>query len=121
MNEAWKNIFISPVGGLDQDQHYINILATRWNQAAEVYLERTGKITLVRYEDFAADKIAFIGRLAQSLGIAQKGNITDKVDIQYQPKGNGKISWLEFFGEENLRRITDVCGGRMEKFGYQRS
>lgn len=118
MNEAWKNVFISPVGGLDQDRHYINILATRWNHTADVYLEHAKKIILVRYEDFVADKVGCIGGLAQALGIPQKRDISAKVDIQYQPRGDRKISWLEFFGEENLMRITDVCGGRMEKFGY---
>jgi len=121
INEAWKNIFLSKIWGLEHNSHYINVLAARWNQAADVYLQRPGKITLVRYEDFAGDKIGCISGLAQALGIPQKRDISAKVDIQYQPKGDRQISWLEFFGQENLRRITDVCGSRMEKFGYQRS
>jgi hypothetical protein len=41
------------------------------------------------------------------------------VDVQYQPRGDRGVSWLEFFGRENLRRIEGICGGRMAQLGYR--
>lgn len=97
---------------------YIEMLAERWNYAADVYLQHSQDVVLIRYEDFVSDKVRAIERLAHQLGMAQANDISDKVNIQYQPKGDHSVSWEEFFGEKNLLRIEHICGSRMPKFGY---
>lgn len=76
-------------------------------------------MTLVKYEDFLADKHGFIARLAGQLHIPEKANIRDKLDVQYQPPGDRYISWEVFFGVENLKCIEQICSSRMKEFGYK--
>lgn len=115
--ELLSNIFNGDVWGTTA-HHYIDILSRRWNRAVDLYLDNQEKMILIRYEDFIADKVGCIGRLAQALEIVHKQDITDKVDIQYQPRGDRNVSWFDFFGKENLKRIERICGARMHKFGY---
>jgi len=76
-------------------------------------------MTLAKYEDFMSDKCRYIAELAKQLGVPKRNNIDSKVDIQYQPRGKDRhVSWEEFFGKQNLKRIERICGTRMEKFGY---
>jgi len=116
--ETWRPIFDAEVWGLEAG-HYIEILSARWNLAADVYLEHPGKMLLVRYEDFVADKTGTIKSLAQRLGLSHIHDISDKVDIQYQRRGNQEISWKEFFGPANLARIERICDSRMARLGYK--
>jgi len=97
---------------------YIEMLAERWNYAADVYLANYDKMILVRYEDFLKDKLFAIRILASKLLIDFKNDISDKLDIQYQPKGDRDISWKQFFGKENLRKIEFICESRMKRLGY---
>lgn len=115
---AWQRIIDNRWMGMEYD-HYIDSLAARWNRAANVYLEHADDMILVRYEDFMADKVGVIEQTAAKLGIEKRNDISGKVDIQYQPRGDRNISWLVFFGEENLKRITDICGEHMKHFGYK--
>lgn len=118
VSETWRHIFDAGLWELDAEQ-YIEILAARWNRATDVYLEHPDDMVLVRYEDFIADKVGVIQSLAQQLGLSQVKDIADKVDIQYQRRGNREVSWEEFFGPENLARIERICGSRMAKLGYK--
>lgn len=116
--ELWKPALYPKIWQI-QYTHYIDILAARWNRAADVYLENRNEMVLVRYEDFVADKVGTIESLAQQLGLPQVNDISDKVDIQYQPRGKDRnVPWEDFFGQENLMRIERICGSRMQKFGY---
>ena len=45
-------------------------------------------------------------------------DISDKVDRQYQRRGDRNVSWPDFFGPDNLARIERICGDRMQRFGY---
>jgi hypothetical protein len=114
----WRPLFDADLWALEAE-HYIEILAARWNRAADVYLEYPDEMILIRYEDFVADKTGAIERLARDLGLPRVNDISDKVDIQYQQRGDRNVSWEEFFGAENLMRIERMCGGRMTKFGYE--
>lgn len=98
--------------------HYIDILAERWNIAADVYLNNQDKVRLIRYEDFKMDKKAYIETLAKDLGLQVKNDISGLVNKQYQPAGNSSVTYLDFFGEENLNRINTICGSRMKQLGY---
>jgi hypothetical protein len=75
-------------------------------------------MVLIRYEDFLEDKTGEIARLAERLGLARINDISDKVDTQYQPRGNRGIDWHTFFGEGNLKRIERICSDRMHLLGY---
>ncbi|MBN1125373.1 MAG: sulfotransferase [Sedimentisphaerales bacterium] len=99
-------------------QSYIETLAIRWNVAVQAYQQNTDRIRLLRYEDFMADKARCILQLATHFGFEPVHDITDQVDVQYQPKGDQNISWIDFFGVDNLHRIENVCREGMQQFGY---
>ena len=98
--------------------HYIEQLAERWNYFFDVYSNNKEHLVLIRYEDFNKDKPRAIAGLAEALGLEQKYDISDKVDIQFQSRGNRTISWQDFFGDENLLRIEKTCYTRMASLGY---
>lgn len=112
----WRPVFDAALWDLP-DGNYVEILARRWVRAARVYLDHQDRIHLVRYEDFNADKLQTIEKLAQKLGVSSQRDITDQLDVQFQPKGNKSISWEVFF-EENLERIEDICSREMAELGY---
>jgi len=99
----------------------IERMARRWVLAAQVYTDSAGEMELFRYEDFVADKAGRIAALAEKMGMQAVNDVSELVDVQYQPRGDRRATWAEFFGEKNLGLIEDVCGEVMEKFGYERS
>jgi hypothetical protein len=99
-------------------EHYVEMIAARWNLAADTYLENAENMTLIRYEDFCKDKTGEIARLARRVGLEPVNDIFDKVDRQYQRRGDRDVSWPDFFGRDNLARIERICGDRMQRFGY---
>ena len=117
ISPAWKLVLDGRWLGIQKDS-YIEMLAARWNFIADVYLRNTNKMTLIRYEEFLADKQGQIGRLARTLGLSPISEIASKVDLQYQPPGDRDIRWLDFFGSANLARIERTCCNRMHRFGY---
>lgn len=117
LGESWQRIFDGswasiPVGNM------IESLAHRWNHFAEIYLSNSENLLLVRYEDFKENKALYIERLAEKLGLEVKYDISDKVDIQYQPKGDHSSSVEVFFGADNLDAIKRICHKNMNKLGY---
>lgn len=103
----------------DLSFNIVQHLAYRWNKAAAVYLENAHEIELVRYEDFLTDKVRFIHTLASKLGLPVQKSISRYVNVQYQPKGNSDVEWKDFFGEENLSMIEDICSEYMSFYGYE--
>jgi hypothetical protein len=101
--------------------NYIESQALRWNKILQIYEKHANKMILIRYEDFVKDKANQIYQLAEKLCIEHPVDISDKVNFQYQSKGNRSISWEDFFGKENLWRIENICGEYMQKYGYQNS
>ncbi|WP_324616497.1 sulfotransferase family protein [Lusitaniella coriacea] len=97
---------------------YIERLAHRWNIAAETYLNHRDSIILVRYEDFLQDKIGTLKTLAQRVNLNPNKDISDLVDIQYQPRGNRAVNLMEFFGQENSMKIDSICKTGMERLNY---
>lgn len=102
-------------------KNYIEKLAKRWNLAADTYLNHQAKFTLIRYEDFLSDKVATTQTLAKKVGLIPSHDITDYVNLQYQPSGDRQVSWSEFFQRENLHLIETICNQRMNCFGYSLS
>jgi sulfotransferase family protein len=97
---------------------YIERLAKRWQRAADVYGRGDGMV-LVRYEDFMRDKAGAIRRLARAVSLEPTHDLGRYVDVPYQPRGQREVSWRDFFGPDNLRRIESICGDRMISLGYE--
>ncbi|MBI2471301.1 MAG: sulfotransferase [Planctomycetes bacterium] len=105
--------------GGDKTENYIGALSHKWNKAVDNYLLYRDRMILAKYEDFLIDKYGFIAKLAKQLHIPEKANIRDRLDVQYQPRGDRSISWEDFFCIENLTRIEHICSSRMKEFGYK--
>lgn len=114
---AWKLILDGRWLGLS-GENYIEMLAARWNLIAETYLNHREKMVFIRYEDFLKNKAEEVERLATQLDLPRLCDIADKVDVQYQSRGNREVKWEDFFGEKNLRQIERVCQDRMKALDY---
>lgn len=98
---------------------YVGVLAQRWRVMAEI-LERLGdRAVVVRYEDFKADKLGCLERLAGELGLSATADISDRLNHQFQPAGDRSRTLASFFGERNLREIERICSAHMERYGYE--
>ena len=117
MSQAWKLIVDNKWLGLD-GENYIEMLAYRWNFTSDVFLKNQEKMKLIRYEDFLQDKMGEIASLAEALKLKPSKDISDKVDIQFQGRGNREVKWYQFFGKNNLSRIDEICGERMRLLNY---
>lgn len=116
LSRAWRLVLDGTWAGLSGN--YIQRLAMRWCRLVEIYL-RYPQMLLCRYEDFAADKVSTLYRLAHDLHLPQIADITGKVNRQYQHKGDHNSSWQQFFGPANLQRIQNICGNLMKDMGYE--
>ena len=56
--------------------------------------------------------------IALDLGFTIQTDISNYVNIQYQPKGNAEIDLKEFFGAENYKIIERLCKENMKELGY---
>ncbi|MBN1666888.1 MAG: sulfotransferase [Anaerolineales bacterium] len=101
-----------------ENENYVGVLAYRWNKAVDNYRKHAAHAILVRYEDFMLDKLAYIQELACKLDIPAVNNISKRLDLAYQPRGNRNITWDVFFGVDNLQTIHRICGETMLELGY---
>lgn len=115
---AWNLVLDGSWLGIEGN-NYIERLALRWNFTADVFLENKDKMELIYYEDFVKDKIGVIAGIAEKLRLPQANDIADKVDIQFQPKGNRHVKGADFFGKDNLERINQICEKKMRIFKYK--
>lgn len=99
--------------------NYIEMLANRWNRAANVWLTHRDHFVLVKYESFLADKVGCIARLATASGVTRARDISTRVNVPYQPPGDTSVTAADFFGPANLRRIETICGPTMRRLGYR--
>tara|TARA_B100000674_G_C37946168_1_gene965038 strand:- start:725 stop:1567 length:843 start_codon:yes stop_codon:yes gene_type:complete len=115
---SWKLLLNNKwIGG--SKNHYIEVLAERWNTISNVYLDNKENIILVKYEDFISDKSNTIQLLAKKLELTQNGEISHLLDKQFQPKGRRKNQDVKvFFGDENYSKIYEICEENMNKIGY---
>ena len=116
-NPAWKLNLQSKMFGYISF-NYVEAMAFRWNHAINIYQQHKDRIVLVKYEDFKLDKKKYIEDLALELGFSIQTDISNYVNIQYQPKGNAEIDLKKFFGAENYSNIEKLCKKNMEKLGY---
>ena len=117
MIPAWKLIVDGRWLGLKGD-NYIERLAARWDLIASTYLTHATRMVLIKYDNFVKDKAGAIAQLARALGREPRHDISDKVDVQYQSRGDRDVRWLDFFGRDNLGRIERICRERMSALGY---
>jgi hypothetical protein len=103
--------------GIEADPHYMDQLGARWNACADAWLERREAMVLVRYEDFLADKLAVLRRLAGALELEPRHDVSAQLDVSFQPPGDPSVLWHDFFGA-NLERIERICADRMRELGY---
>jgi hypothetical protein len=117
VHPLWQNIFNPMLLNLPNG-NYIEVLAHRWVKTVDTYFSNKTNIILVKYEDFISDKYSTIIDLSDALSIKQKNDIQEKLNIQYQPKGNQHSTDLQFFGKENLDSINTICHDYMQELGY---
>ena len=116
-NATWRGILSG--GDLDfSPDHYVSILARRWRQAAEICEAGGDAFVRVRYEDFLADKRGEIERLGRAFDLETPNDIGALLERDYQRRGNPAVALRKFFGEENSRRIADICGEAAGRLGY---
>jgi hypothetical protein len=102
-----------------EGEHYIDQLAARWVRCIDIYLESRDAQTLCRYEDFLADKLGELTRVALALGQPVVSDVAAEVDRQFQTRGDRSVAWEAFFGPEHLSRIERICADGMRKLGYE--
>lgn len=115
--QGWRATFEGR--GLDITRgNYVERLAQRWSLGVRRYLDASSSIRLVRYEDFAADKVGTIEQLAEDLDMAVTVDISGDVDRQFQSRGHRNVVLEKFFGPDNLRAIETLCADGMSALGY---
>ncbi len=117
INATWREILAGEDLGFTPD-HYIAILARRWQRAAEIYERNPDRYVRIRYEDFRADKIAEIRRLADAFALPAPHDISALLECDFQRRGNPDTDLRAFFGPENFQRIVDICGESAARQGY---
>jgi len=114
--EGWRPVLDPSALGTSTGT-YIETLARRWNAAVDVYLRHAEEMTLLKYEDFVADKGGSIAAIAHGLGLPSRRDIGGSVDRQFQPAGS-RAPYERFFGDRNLTRIIEMCGHNAGRLGY---
>ena len=98
----------------------IEALARRWARMAESMHQAGASIVLSRYEDFLRDKSAHIAALCRAVDLDPKHSILEHADTQFQPKGDRRAVWSEFFGPTELQAIEEICDPWLATYGYTR-
>lgn len=118
VSDTWELILDGGWLGMSCDD-YVDGLARRWQLFADVYAQHRDCFITVRYEDFVADKVGTIERLAARLGFDAQRDISHLVDVQHQHKGDPGVSLHAFFGSaDRLGRIERICADGMRMLGY---
>lgn len=111
--QPWRPVLDNRWLGVDCE-HYIDQLAERWCLAAQLAIAREGGWFTARYEDFVADKIGMVDRMATHFDLPVVAEIDAFLDRPFQPRG-ARRDPEEVFGP-NLERIvqrTEELAGRL--------
>lgn len=114
---TWESIVFG-TGGYPSSENPVESLAHRWDHMARVFLDNRSRMTLVRYEDFIADKPGVLQRTLNAINFEARHDASELFDRQFQPRGNRAVAWDEFFGGANLARIEQICGESMRQLDY---
>ncbi len=117
VKKSWRLLLDGSWLGLN-GVNYIGMLAERWKYIADIYLNHKENMILIKYEDFLKCKQETIYDLAKKLNLYPKHDISDKINIQYQPKGNSNVNLTVFYGSRNIQLIENICYKNMKLLGY---
>ena len=110
---------LSGLSGNCAGDTYIATLANRCAKALSICNAKQERWVIVRYEDFLADKVRSIDRIAAALGLDVVKDIKALKDKPFQAPSAVRANPLDFFGRRNLARITEICAGPMADFDYK--
>ena len=113
--QPWRSVLDNRWLGIDCE-HYVDQLAERWCVAARLALARQDDWFTARYEDFVADKIGMVDRMAEHLGLPVVAEIDAFLDRPFQPRG-ARRDPEEVFGP-NLERIVRRTEELADRLGY---
>jgi hypothetical protein len=114
---AWRDVLEgrNPAsGGRSPIEH----MARRWLQMAERARDAGNGVVISRYEDFVRDKPGRIAELCRAVGLDPVHSIEADADREFQPRGDRKAVWSEFYGADELAAIESTCGPLLAHFGY---
>lgn len=117
--DGWSPILDNRHLDLDADDH-VTALAQRWSYTTAIYRRHQDRLTLVRYEDFVADKLETIRDLANQLGIDSRQDIRPLLDVPFQPRGSHRsVDPTTFFSDDALAIINRECSEGMSALDYE--
>ncbi|KMQ74615.1 sulfotransferase family protein [Marinobacter subterrani] len=116
---GWKSLLKGEYPDIAGDD-YIEVLANRWAMIAEIISNNQDTSVLIRYEEFNRNKKEVIDELAIKLGYEKLRSAKSIQDVQFQPKGNSKVTWVDFYAVRQLDKINSICASMMEEFGYEK-
>lgn len=120
INKAWNDVLRSDTYVKGRSTQIPYTLAYRWKEMVNIYLKNKDDFVLVKYEDFKNDKQKCIEELAKKLGYKPKKNISNKMDIQFQPKGkNQRKGILGLFPKGVVKKVEIICGEEMKNLNYK--
>lgn len=115
---GWRPIVENRHFDGDADDH-ITSLAQRWAETTAIYRRHRDRLTLVRYEDFMADKEGCIRQLSDRLNVPQENDIRPLLDVPFQPRGQHRsVPPASFFSAEGLAIINRECADGMDALDY---
>jgi len=117
LSKLWQII----VGNNEEEptgENYIIKLSERWNRFTNIYFRNKEDFILLKYEDFRDDKVYSIKSIIEQFELKYSNDISLKVDKQIQHKGDNSVSYLNFFGKENLQIINKICEDGMKLLQY---
>ena len=104
-----------------ENRHYVEGLAAMWQWSVEAFQKTVAAghdVEVVRYEDFLGNKQGTIEAVLSVMGVDVKHDIAPFLDVNFQPKGDHSISVPDFFGGDNLARISAVTEAGRNYFNY---
>lgn len=118
LSRAWRrNIDCRWMGCAGES--YVEWMSHRWVRAAALALDPVLGLTVIRYEDFMADKVGCLRTTASSLGLDFRPDRLVDTNHAFQPRGSHRgVSPHIFFGEENLAKIRRITGPVAQQLGY---
>lgn len=104
-----------------EGRQYVEGLATYWQWTVEAHrrtVDAGFNVEVVRYGDFLRDKQGEIESTLRRLGLEPVHDISEFVDVSYQPKGDHSMTLEEFFGGRNMERIATITEDGRSFFNY---